>query len=967
MAKKQRNHAQSVSNETNDLSLIKRRTAVSLAVAAALSGAPMLTNVAYAQDDEPIEEIITIGVRMSILDSVAAKRNADTVADIVDAGALGSLPDQSIADALGRVPGVTTVRGSGQSSQLNIRGMNGDFIQTTLNGREQASTSGYTESTRWMAFDQYPAELITQAAVYKSPKASFLEGGVAGIVDLKTVNPLDAQKEHNLVVTGRLSQNDAADDIGGDDQGYRFSLSYQGKFADDTFGLAAGIAYLEQPNAFVFSRAGADSQLGYDNGNDWNNDGSNDNRPRAFQWQAGTGTDERIGAMVSLVWQPTDTVKAQFDYFRSEFDRGDERHGITVGGMTNAANFDLTNPSVTNGVLTGATITPIDVTAGGDSTPWFESRTEDQSTEADNDSFGLNLEWHVSDTSTLTFDASRSSGDKTRKDRIVSMHDYTFSNGGLDWQETDGAFTYSYNGTDIPNGSFTGIDLTDPSNVYVGRYEEYPHVYTDEVDAFQVDFVQDVEWGAISSVEVGARTSEREFESERGTFLYGSRWGQNTVAGCDRNMTTVPAIACMPLSVDGFASVQSVPGVPDHLVITDLQGFAENSFGPGNFDGLKVWSDDWTFIESGGLEEKVDSIYAMVNFDMEWGNVPVSGNFGIRYVETDVKASGLQRIGGGNGVPITDGVGVTNTDHIPVTYGPDYSDTLPSLNLAFEITDNDVIRFAAAEVMGRPPVGQLKGGAGSWTGTNGDGDTEYNVWTKGSPYLDPFRATQFDLSYEHYFDDGGAVTAAIFWKDIDTLVEKVFTGADQTDEQFFADLGIEIPDGMVPGAFETFQNNDKGGYIRGLELAATKTFDMLPGVLAGLGATASYSYTESETEVAGGNFSGELLPLPGLSENVWSATVFFDYESFSAHVNTRYRDEFIVNLPIPGSSTPALSGDYTTVDLQMSYLFDNDISVVFSANNLTDEPNLIEYGVSGTLGEYKTFGRQYYLGMNWTY
>jgi hypothetical protein len=93
-----------------------------------------------------------------------------------------------------------------------------------------------------MAFDQYPAELITQAAVYKSPKASLLEGGVAGIVDLKTVNPLDAQKEHNLVVTGRLSQNDAASDIGGDEQGYRFSLSYQGKFADDTFGLAAGIA-----------------------------------------------------------------------------------------------------------------------------------------------------------------------------------------------------------------------------------------------------------------------------------------------------------------------------------------------------------------------------------------------------------------------------------------------------------------------------------------------------------------------------------------------------------------------------------------------------------------------------------------------------------------------------------------------------------------------------------------------------
>ena len=89
-----------------------------------------------------------------------------------------SLPDASIADALGRVPGVTTIRDSGQSSELNIRGMNGDFIQTTLNGREQASTAGYSAGTRWMSFDQYPAELINQAAVYKSPKASQLEGGV---------------------------------------------------------------------------------------------------------------------------------------------------------------------------------------------------------------------------------------------------------------------------------------------------------------------------------------------------------------------------------------------------------------------------------------------------------------------------------------------------------------------------------------------------------------------------------------------------------------------------------------------------------------------------------------------------------------------------------------------------------------------------------------------------------------------
>ena len=82
---------------------------------------------------------------------------AGTNSDGVRRGALGALPDQSIADALGGVPGVTTIRDSGQSSQLNIRGMNGDFIQTTMNGREQASTAGYSEATRWMSFDQFPA------------------------------------------------------------------------------------------------------------------------------------------------------------------------------------------------------------------------------------------------------------------------------------------------------------------------------------------------------------------------------------------------------------------------------------------------------------------------------------------------------------------------------------------------------------------------------------------------------------------------------------------------------------------------------------------------------------------------------------------------------------------------------------------------------------------------------------------
>ena len=939
MVKKTRNH--------------HSRSAVSLAVAAALPGAVLAQD---ANDEEAIEEIVTVGIRSSVLDSTNTKRMADSISDVVDAGPLGYLPDQSIADALGRVPGVTTIRDSGQSSQLNIRGMNGDFIQTTLNGREQPSTAGYSEATRWNSFDQYPAELIQQAAVYKSPKASHIEGGVAGLVELKTVNPLDAPNQHNAVVTARASYNDAAGDYGADENGARYTASYQGKFADDTVGVAVGYSYLDQPNAFVFSRGGADSQLGF--GTTTIN-GEDVSIPRAFQWQAGAGSDERTGIAATLVFEPNDRIRAQVDYFRSEFDRGDQRQGITVGGLDeDEANRVITNPVVENGLLTSATIAPTDPNLVGQSHPWFEARTEDQTTTAETDTIGINFEWYVTDSSTLTVDWYTADGEKTREDRIASMHAY--APGGA--EELPGqAFTYTLNGQRVATGAFAGVDFTDPNQIQLSRYERYPHVYTDEIDAFKVDFKQDVEWGFVSSIEAGVRISDRTFGADRGTFLFGSRSGQGT-GWCEDNTS---AIACAPQSVDGFVKVQSLPGVPDHFVITDINGLGDSIFGAGNDAGVKLFSRDWTFIESNDIEEETEAVYLMANLDFQLGNIPVSGNVGVRYVRTDVKTIGLQNVGGGNGVPITDGVGVTQDYLAPVNYGPEESDTLPALNLNFELTDNDMLRFAYAKVMGRPPVGQMKGGAGSWFGGQdpNTGLTEYNVWTNGTPYLDPFRADQFDLSYEHYFEDGGAVTAAVFYKDIESLVEgpTQFTGLDADQ------IGIELPPDTFLNIFQTYLNNDKGGYIRGVELAATKTFDALPGIWGGLGATASYSYTESETRVGGGAFYNRDLPLPGLSENVWSATVFYDWGGFSAHVNARYRDEFVQNLPIPGAGSPTLAQPYTTVDAQVAYAFDNGLSIVVSGNNLTDEENIIEYGVDNAFGEFKQFGRQYYFGLNYKY
>lgn len=927
----------------------------------------------YAQQaNQEIDELLVTGFRSTVLNAVESKRNADQIVDVVDAGSLGSLPDVSIADALGRIPGVTTVRDSGQSSQLNIRGMNGDFVQTTLNGREQASTSGYTAGSRWIAFDQYPSELITQAAVYKSPKASLVEGGVAGTVELKTANPLEAPKDHNFNANLRMSFNDAAEDVGADEWGHRISFSYQGKFADDTIGIGLGFARLNQPN-------NAEEAITYNYGGarDVNGDGTNERITNGFQLRAAQGEDTRNGFLGTLVYQPVDSFKLQLDYFRSDFESRDDKYGYTLEGLhRNQDTYDLTNPSVQDGIVTGGTVTQTTIIG-----PWVELRSEDQSTESETESIGFKLDWEITDRTLLSVDLAHSSGDKSRVDRLTSMHAYEFGTDTLaggetveTWRERSGqSYTFTNRGKKPPLITFN-TDYTNLDYMRLSLWEQFPHKYTDEIDSVKVDFKYEFD-GAISSVEAGFRWSDRKFTDDRGTFRYGRREGQSqlvqdgelVVEGCEFNTSGVD---CVPHSLNGFVTVEpfrgNLAGYPDYLRL-DMLAIANDIFGnPDLYAAKKTWNHNWTLIESGQVLEEVLAYYLMVNLETEIGGIPVTGNIGVRVVETDTKSVGIQQVREGEGDIIADDDGVTRDDYKHIKYGPEYTDVLPSLNLNFAITEKDQIRFAAAKVMGRPPVYQLRGGAGSWIDTANDGvSPRYNVWSKGNPSLDPFRADQFDLSYEHYLDNGGAFTAAVFYKDIESLIENiVYTEG----EISWSEIGIVAPPGTVEGTYETVRNNDQGGYIRGIELAYTQTFDQLPGIFSGLGLTASYSYTESETAVDGGaNFEDLVLPLPGLSENVWSATLFWDIGNFSTNVNVRYRDEFTYAGATPGGSSFQIADPYTVVDIQMSYAFDNGIDIYLQANNLTDEPSTSNYGSGYAMGEYKSFGRQFFFGIGYKY
>ena len=128
-----------------------------------------------AKEIDPELEVIEVrGFSRSLIQSLNQKRFSDTVSEQISADDLGALPDISMADALTRLPGISAVRTGGQAAQINIRGLSGGFVFSTLNGREQVSIS----DNRGVEFDLYPSEIMSGVTVYKTPDASIDGEGI---------------------------------------------------------------------------------------------------------------------------------------------------------------------------------------------------------------------------------------------------------------------------------------------------------------------------------------------------------------------------------------------------------------------------------------------------------------------------------------------------------------------------------------------------------------------------------------------------------------------------------------------------------------------------------------------------------------------------------------------------------------------------------------------------------------------
>jgi len=883
--------------------------------------------------DAADKEIVVTGFRRSLQSSLAVKRNTEFIADVVTAEDIAGLPDVSIAESLARLPGVTSQRTGGQASAINIRGLSQDLVSATLNGREQVATSG----NRVIEFDQYPSELLSQAAVYKTPIARLIEGGVAGKVELQTARPLSNRDDFSVTLNVRGSYNDRADESPDvSSYGYRASGSVQAKLLDDTLGLALGYARLYQPNVatrfvqFDFTPAGQNGAPTLD----LDRNGVPERRGFGFEGVQFGGRETRDAVIGVVQYEPVNSLRILIDGYYSRFKSDVARRGLRVFNPQSGDTI-ITNPVIVDNAIVGGTFTNRFGQNGFNFALGTELINQDESRRDELYTFGGNIAYDFSDAFTAALDVSYSRGESFFNNSGVNVRPFTQTAAGL--RRTDqvpGAISVDYqlNGLNLPTIRRISTDFTDRNAFRFDGLFIVPQRDIDELFAVAADFTVDVDGPFVKSLQFGGRYAQRDGERIITSFrTFGPDGGAPL------------AIPAELFRVAGFGGAFGRAGLPNFGVV-DIDGLLDLGVGK---DRVADQTFGFTRDQSFTIQEDTYAGYAQLNVDTLAGGLPLRGNLGLRVVRTEQGS-----------IP-------QGTSAAGLFIGDEYTDFLPSANFILELSSQDLLRLSATRQISRPRFFELRGSIG--VGTDAGGVPSGGG---GNPTLRPFRANQFDLSYEHYFGSTGVFAAAVYYKDLESyIIGGSVDGFDFTGFNF-APLPAVQPVTNTGRLFGPI--NGSGGYVYGLELNFTKTFTELPAPFDGLGVALNYAYADSDLNFQSSRSGRPIdLPLPGLSKHIANPTVFYEKDGFGARVGARYRSSFVA--PQIGLDEQIVTNASETVfDAQISYEFPETsalggLKLLAQANNLTDEPTRSFFGVASQTGTIQRFGRTFFLGATYKF
>jgi iron complex outermembrane recepter protein len=853
---------------------IRGSISIGMAVTAAWCGSAVTLPAQAA--DGPIEEVIVRGIRASLQQSILTKRAATTIVDAISSEDVGKFPDKNVAEALQRVPGVVINREFGEGERVSLRGTAPNLTRTLLNGHALATADWFIleqlAATRSFNYLMLPADVIGQVAVYKTPQADFEEGGIGGTVNVVTRNPLDMEP---FVALGSLANAYTELSDKSDPQATGL-VSW--KNSDQTFGVLAAAIYQKRR----IRRDGVET-LGYF-----------DNDPGATELLvpsligSALFQQERVraGGNLAVQWQPTEALSFNLTGLFSRFDADNLNENYLAWG-SNALGGGGTLSDV---VMQGNTAVAgrIASTPGGRGVV-YDAIDRDALAETRSIDLDTSLALNEQATLHMKLGYTDARGD-TKSQPFVEFG-------------APAEFTYDLRGG-VPKVNFTNIDTTDP-DALAFDFASLHQITNDDSELYvYADLETKLDLGPLQSVKFGAKHTDHDRETRFTATTFGGFFLPLSGSGCSGGMCTAADFfgGLTPGDyldrVGGGSTLDSYFEVNRSAVrglLSGVPGALENRIPnpPENFD----------------INEKTYAGYAMANLGGErW-----RGNAGVRVVRTEQQTTG--------NVVGTAGPGVVSNafgNFVPVSVDRSYTDVLPSVNLAFDLTDQLVLRVAAARTIARPDftdiVPRVSLNPGSLTGSGGD------------PAIDPFRANQFDTSVEWYPAPNTAFALAVYYKDIESFITDRPTTGTFSIETMTPNLSLCTSAGAAnPNLFNcqfviNRRANGGGGSIQGLELSGTAP------VWGGFGVQANYTYADAEAD------SGD--PVPGNSRNSYNLAAYFENSMLSVRLAYTFRSDFFVTFD---RSTQLNQKELESLDASVVVNVMTGLALTFDAVNLTND------------------------------
>ena len=921
-------------------------------------------NKKQVANENMLQPVVISGFVSSLENSIAVEKNSDEIGQVISSQEIGELPGTSIADALSRVPGLAVQEYNGRPQQLRIHGLSSDFDVTDIDGSILPSTS----NNRDVELNQYPASWFDQIDVEESPKADLINAGIAGTVDMHTMQPL-SQKGTVATLNANYQWNNLGPVMPGpgvSNHGYDINGIFANQFFDRTFGVALGIDLEDNP-AHIYHQA----PWGYANDANGNliiGGSKNYNISDLLKRDAYLATFE---------FRPSSALHSTLNLLYEKYNETQQDKGAEVPLAYGSNEVEIPSTTV-NGFDQTGTFDDVYPVIRNDYTNY--------------DDYTYNVLWN----NTLKFSSDWIGTLNAAYSRAESSDVFAeaYSGYGYDGPANESTITgTNMNFNEGANGELylnssqpldENVMLTDPqgwgagANLVQAGFINAPHT-EDYIGHVTLGATKFFDSGPFSALEFGVdhQRHRKDYLIEQDFLVLGGGPSLLLNQGATRT-APIPTSA-----IEGTVDALGFMGLGPEILYNPFALIADGTLVeyPTALSSIAT-PPDWI------INENDTTGYLQLNINTDLGaDVGLKGNIGLNVAHTGQTSVG-SRVAPGEAIG-----GSTPITLLPVFGGTTFTRYLPSLNLKFLLPGDNQVRLGAARTMARPRFDYTNSSFGINTNVSGltvtNPNLSYFSGSGGNAALLPTMADNYNLSLQHYFSGGGFAcngnedkSSALCSSGGEGYVEltgyyirlsdfinpnasTLFNFSPYESSYLTSAQQAELG---TPYGILTIPDNDGTGHVEGEELATNVPLGDFTHWLSGVGVLASVDRTLSAVYYAGNTSP---VTVPGLSKWVENYTLYYQFRGFQFNVSDSVQSSFLGE--VFGLSATRIEQQvkgYSTVAAQVSYAFNSGalkgLTLIATGSNLTNSTfQTFNNGDPRQVVTWEEYGRLFTVGFSY--